>query len=55
MPEDITDRGALTTANSAEERDAAAWCVLGNARDRDDALLLLAKLGLSLPSRGVRS
>lgn len=56
IPEDVSDRTVLAGTNNApEERTAAARQVLANAVDRDDALDLLAKLGLSLPPRGVRS
>lgn len=54
IPEDMAPP-AHATRNSPEERERAVRQVLANATDRDDALLLLAKLGLSLPSRGVRS
>jgi hypothetical protein len=46
---------AGATANGPEERDAAARQVLAHAVDRDDALALLAMLGLPAPQRGVRS
>lgn len=50
IPEDMSppvfvDRG------STEERERAAMQVLANAADRDDALELLAQLGLDVPTR----
>ncbi|MDV6290285.1 hypothetical protein R2F25_30200 [Streptomyces sp. UP1A-1] len=39
------------TRNSPEERERATRQVLANATDRDDALELLAQLGLDVPSR----
>jgi hypothetical protein len=50
IPEDVTPP-AHFTRSSPEERERAAMQVLANAADRDDALELLAQLGLDVPSR----
>lgn len=50
IPEDMNPP-AHFTRSSPEERERAARQVLANATDRDDALELLAKLGLDVPSR----
>ncbi|WP_327725767.1 hypothetical protein [Streptomyces europaeiscabiei] len=50
IPEDMNPV-AYTTRNGPEERERAARQVLANATDRDDALDLLAQLGLDVPSR----
>ncbi|MGW0012563.1 hypothetical protein ACWDVX_22810 [Streptomyces tendae] len=50
IPEDMNPP-AHFTRNSPEERERAARQVLANATDRDDALELLAYLGLDVPAR----
>lgn len=50
IPEDMNPP-AHFTRSSPEERERAARQVLANATDRDDALDLLAYLGLDVPSR----
>ena len=50
IPEDMNPF-AYATRNGPEERERAARQVLANATDRDDALELLAQLGLDVPSR----
>ena len=50
IPEDLTPP-AYVTRGSDEERERAAMQVLANADGRDDALDLLAQLGLDVPSR----
>lgn len=50
IPEDMNPF-TYATRNGPEERERAARQVLANATDRDDALELLAQLGLDVPSR----
>ena len=50
IPEDMTPP-TYVTRGSDEERERAALQVLANATDRDDALALLAQLGLDVPTR----
>ncbi|MFC8873189.1 MULTISPECIES: hypothetical protein [Streptomyces] len=50
IPEDMNPP-AHFTRNSPEERERATMQVLANATDRDDALDLLAHLGLDVPAR----
>jgi hypothetical protein len=50
IPEDVNPP-AYFTRSSPAERDRAAMQVLANAADRDDALELLAQLGLDVPTR----
>jgi hypothetical protein len=50
IPEDMNPP-AFVTRGTPEERERAARQVLANATDRDDALELLAQLGLDVPSR----
>ncbi|MEU9065862.1 hypothetical protein AB0D60_03060 [Streptomyces sp. NPDC048306] len=50
IPEDMNPPANITR-NSPEERERAARQVLAHATDRDDALDLLAHLGLDVPAR----
>jgi hypothetical protein len=50
IPEDMNPTPHVTR-NSPEERERAAMQVLAHATDRDDALDLLAQLGLDVPHR----
>ncbi|MFF1483090.1 hypothetical protein ACIGZH_01895 [Streptomyces sp. NPDC058319] len=50
IPEDMNPT-PFVTRNSPEEREQAARQALAHAHDRDDALELLACLGLDVPAR----